>query len=92
MPVNPPLKPFLSDWDSNLRGWDSKLAKTLHGTPTHVFWFFFFLESLTWYLNLLRLKFLMSHHRKNSVRDKVIGNKWIYLERNTAQRVGPLRR
>ena len=28
----------------------------------------------------------MSHHRKNSVRDKVIGNKWIYLERNTLHR------
>ena len=25
----------------------------------------------------------MSHRRKNSVRDKVIGKKWIYLERNT---------
>ena len=48
--------------------------------------FFFFLESLTWYLNLLRLRFLMSHHRKNSVRDKVIDNKWIYLERNTLHR------
>ena len=28
----------------------------------------------------------MSHHRKNSVRDKVIGKKWIYLERNTLHR------
>ena len=28
----------------------------------------------------------MSHHRKNSVRDQVIGKKWIYLERNTLQR------
>ena len=27
----------------------------------------------------------MSHHRKNSVRDKVIGKKWIHLERNTPQ-------
>ena len=27
----------------------------------------------------------MSHHRKNSVRDKAIGKKWIYLERNTPQ-------
>ena len=25
--------------------------------------------------------FLMSHHRKGSVRDKVIGKKWIFLER-----------
>ena len=28
----------------------------------------------------------MSHHRKNSVRDKVIGKKWIDLERNTLHR------
>ena len=28
----------------------------------------------------------MSHYRKNSVRDKVIGKKWIYLERNTLGR------
>ena len=36
----------------------------------------------------------MSQHRKNSVRDKVIGKKWIYLERNTPHRqsVGHLRR
>ena len=27
----------------------------------------------------------MSHHRKNSVRDRVIGKKWIYLENNTLQ-------
>ena len=27
----------------------------------------------------------MSHRRKNLVRDKVIGKKWIYLERNTPQ-------
>ena len=32
-----------------------------------------------------KLRFLMSHLRKNSVRDKVIGKKWIYLERNTPQ-------
>ena len=31
----------------------------------------------------MKLRFLMSHRRKNSVRDKVIGKKWIYLERNT---------
>ena len=30
----------------------------------------------------MKLRFLMSHHRKNSVRDKVIGKKWIYLERD----------
>ena len=41
----------------------------------------------------MKLRFLMSHQRKNSVRDKVIGKKWIYLERNTLHRqsVGHLR-
>ena len=34
----------------------------------------------------MKLRFLMSYHRKNSVRDKVIGKKWIYLERNTLHR------
>ena len=31
----------------------------------------------------MKLRFLMSRCRKNSVRDKVIGKKWIYLERYT---------
>ena len=35
----------------------------------------------------MKLSFLMSHHRKNTVRDKVIGKKWVYLERNTLHRV-----
>ena len=34
----------------------------------------------------MKLRFLMSRFRKNSVRDKVIGKKWIYLERNTVRR------
>ena len=38
----------------------------------------------------MKLRFLMSHHRKNSVRDKVIGKKWVYLERNTLHRVGAI--
>ena len=29
----------------------------------------------------------MSHLRKNSVRNKMIGKKWIYLKRNTIHRV-----
>ena len=42
----------------------------------------------------MKLRFLMSHHRMESVRDKVIGRKWIYLERNTLYRqtVGHVRR
>ena len=35
----------------------------------------------------MKRRFLMSHHRKNSVRDIVIGKKWIYSERNTLYRV-----
>ena len=36
----------------------------------------------------MKLRFLMSHHRKNSVRDKVIGEKWFYsdAERSTLYR------
>ena len=44
--------------------WDSNPAKT-HGT---------------WFQDLMKLRFLMSHCRKKSVRDKVIGNKWIYSD------------
>ena len=40
----------------------------------------------------MKLRFWMSHRRKNSVRDKVVSKKWIYLERNTLQSVGHLRR
>ena len=42
----------------------------------------------------MKLRFFMSHHRRNSVRDKVMGKKWIYLERYTfhRQNVGHLRR
>ena len=29
----------------------------------------------------MKLRFLMSHCRKNSVRDKVIGKKWTYSDR-----------
>ena len=43
----------------------------------------FQLKSQTWFQDLKKLKFLMPHCRKNLVRDKVIGKKWIYSERNT---------
>ena len=46
----------------------------------------------TWFQEL---RFLMSHHRKNSVTDKVIGKKWIYsdTERSTLQtECGPSQR
>ena len=34
----------------------------------------------------MKLRFLMSHGRKYSVRDKVIGKEWVYLQRYTLQR------
>ena len=34
----------------------------------------------------VRLRVLMSRCRKNSVRNKVLGKKWIYLDRNTHHR------
>ena len=33
------------------------------------------LESLTWSLDLLRLRFFVSQHRRNSARGKMIGKK-----------------
>ena len=35
----------------------------------------------------MKLKFFMFCHKKSSVRDKVIGKKWIYLERYTFHRM-----
>ena len=40
----------------------------------------------------MKLRFLTSHHRKNSLRDKVTGMRRVYLERNTPQSVDNLRR
>ena len=42
----------------------------------------------------VNLRFLISCRRKNSVKDKVTGKKWVYLQRNTLYRqsVGHLRR
>ena len=59
-------------WDLNPHGWDSNPAKT-HST---------------WLQDLMKLRFLMSYRRKNSVRDKVRGKKCIYsdTERSTHHR------
>ena len=41
----------------------------------------------------MKLSFLISDSRKNSVSDKVVGKKWIYLERtHSTDSVGRLRR
>ena len=73
--------------------WNSNQAKTLLGTWTHMAKTqtqsnstVSKIRSHTWFQDLMKLKFLMSHHRKNSVSDKVIGKKWTYLERNTLHR------
>ena len=59
------LKPSQNPvWDSNPHGWDMNPAKTQG----------------TWFQDLIKLRFLMSHLRKNSVRDKVISKKWIYSD------------
>ena len=72
----PDLKPGQNPaWDANTHGQDSNSAKP-RSFPT---------EITCLVQDLLKLRLLMSHGRKNSVRDKVIGKKWIYLERNTPQ-------
>ena len=80
------MKPSTSDWDLNP-------AQTLLGpltyvdrTGTQLKCTVFQLSSLTWWQDLVKLRFLMPHHRKNSVRDKVIGKKWIYSERRILHR------
>ena len=37
----------------------------------------------------MKFRFLMSHCRKNSVRDKGIGKKWIYLRETCFTECGP---
>ena len=67
---------FSSDGGLNPWGWDWNTAKTQSSTWDHS----------TLFQDLIKLRFLMSHRRKNSLRDKMIGKKWIYLERNTFHR------
>ena len=86
--LTPSLKLCTSDGDLNPRVWDSNPTKTQIGTRSHVArtWpkpTVFQVRSHTWFQDLMKLRFSTSHGRKNSVRDKVIGKKWIYLERNT---------
>ena len=47
----------------------------------------------TWFQNLMKFRFLMSHSRKNSMRDKVKGKKWVYSDRGMhTPECGPLHR
>ena len=85
------LKPSQNQvWDSNPCGWDSNPTKTSFGTWTHVTWTWTQQKThSTWFQDLMKLRFLMPHcSRKNSVRDKVIGKKWVYSdsERSTLHR------
>ena len=51
------------------------------------------MRSHTWCQDLIKPRLLITHHRKNSVRDKVIGKKYNYLEKYTGGKsVGHLRR
>ena len=62
-----------------------ELGLQTHGLPTEI-------TDLVW--DPMKFRFLMSYCRKNSVRDQVIGKKWIDTERNTLHRqeCGPLQR
>ena len=88
------LIPCTSDLDLNLAKILIGTRTDMAGTQTQPKPTVFQLRSHTWFHDLVKLRFLMSHCRKNSVRDKVISKKWIYLERNTLHRqsVGHLRR
>ena len=73
-------KLFTSDWDLNpCARTRTPMARTWAQPKSMVFQ----LRSHTWFQDLMKLRFLTSHGRKNSVRDKMIHKKWMYLERNT---------
>ena len=77
-------KLFTSDWDLNPCARNrSHMAGTWAQPKSMVFQ----LRWHTWFQDPVKLRFLISHGRKNSVRDKVIHKKWICLERNTLHRV-----
>ena len=84
------VKLFTTDWYLNPRGWDLNPVKILFGTLTHVAGNQTQPKStVPRFSTLMKFGFLMSPHRKNSVRDKVIGKEWIYsdTERSTLHRV-----
>ena len=74
-------KPLTSDRDSNTA------KRRLGGTPIHCGWASDRARARrTWFQDPMKLRFSTSYRRKNSVRDKVIGKKWIDSERNTLHR------
>ena len=55
----------------------------------------FQLRSQTWFQDLMKLRFLIAQHTSYSVRDKVIGKKWIYSDQRETcltERMGHYRR
>ena len=64
IPLWSQLKQLTTDWDLSLCGWDPNPAKS-HST---------------WFQDLVKLRFLMSRGRKNSVRDQAVGKRWLYSD------------
>ena len=57
--------PHVKTWTHLARAWTQPEPRVLQ------------LGSHTWFQHVMQLRFLMSHHSKNSVRDKVMGKKWM---------------
>ena len=80
------MKLFTSDWDLNLYAGTPAQPKPRVGPkptwpglePSPNPW--------CWFQDLMELRFLMSHHRKNLVRDKVIGKTWIFSDSGRSTR------
>ena len=82
------LKLFTSNWDLNpCTGTHTQPKPCLGFEPTRLGLNPAKTHS-TWFQDLMKLRFLMSHHRENTLKDKVIGKKWIYSdsERSTLHR------
>ena len=82
------LKLFTSNWDLNpCTGTHTQPKPCLGFEPTRLGLNPAKTHS-TWFQDLVKLRFLMSHHRENTLKEKVIGKKWIYSdsERSTLHR------
>ena len=75
------MKLFTTDWDLNpCAGTQTHPKPSLGLEPTWLGLKNPAITHSTWFQGLIKLMFLMSHHRKNSVRDKVIGKKCSYSD------------
>ena len=77
------LIPCTSDLDLNLAKILIGTRTDMAGTQTQPKPTVFQLRSHTWFHDLVKLRFLMSHCRKNSVRDKVIRVQKEFSERQS---------